>query len=69
MFDSFTAGDLEEENECIASLEHGIYEIKQWMCENRIRMNDSKTEVIMFGYKIQSKKSETSGIIVGQEDI
>ena len=38
------------------------------MCENRTRMNDSKTDVIMFGNKIQSKKSETSGIRVGQED-
>ena len=27
VFDSFTAGDLEEENECIASLEHGIDKI------------------------------------------
>ena len=46
-----------------------VRDTKEWTKQYILMFNDSKTEVIMFGNKIQSTKSETSGIRVGQEDI
>jgi exonuclease III len=69
VYDSFKAGSYEQEKKCISSLENGIDRIKQWMRENRMKMNDSKTETIMFGNRVQRQKSEISVIRVGEESI
>jgi len=47
--------------------EEKLDEIKDWMLANRLKMNDSKTEVIMFGQNSIKKNSEITSIRVGKE--
>ena len=39
------------EKSCISRLEDKLKDIKQWMLQNRLKMNDQKTEFILFGNK------------------
>ena len=69
VYDSFKAESIEQENESISSLESGIDRIKQWMQQNRMKVNDTKTETIVLGNKVQKHNSETSVIRVGEDYI
>ena len=46
--DNFKIGDNTEERKYITNLENCATEVKNWMDKNRLRMNDEKTEFIMF---------------------
>ena len=46
---AFKASSRTDEITSIASLRRVIFNIKSWMDENRLKMNNSKTEFILFG--------------------
>ena len=57
---SFRAGS--EEKATISLLEDATGTIKTWMDHNRLKMNNSKTEFIMYGSRQQLSKIETTNI-------
>ena len=61
---TFKANDRLAEKQSIYILELCLSEIKTWMDENRLCMNDSKTEFIMLGGQQQLKKYTTESINV-----
>ena len=46
--------------QCIKQLERCIAEIQKWMAANMLKLNNDKTEFIMFGTKHQLKKTESA---------
>ena len=69
--DSFTADtfDKEDERRCIANLESSMLDIKSWMDENRLKMNTSKTEFILFGSRQQLQKTTLSSLSVAGDTV
>ena len=61
---TFKANDRLAEKQSIHILELCLSEVKIWMDENRLCMNDSKTEFIMLGGQQQLKKCTTKYINV-----
>ena len=57
------------EPEAITSIKNTLPEIKTWMDLNRLQMNDSKTEFIVFGSKRHLKKVTINTINVNKCDI
>ena len=57
--DAFRANicDKQDEKRYVRKLERSLLEIKSWMDENRLKMNTSKTEFIMFGSWQQLSKT------------
>ena len=53
----------------MCDLTHCAREIKTWMDQNRLKMNDSKTEFIMFGLKRQLAKYITTELDVNGNSI
>ena len=56
LYNRYTAGDSKSENASIYNLESCLQATKNWMSSNRLKMNDSKTEFIVFGTKQQLTK-------------
>ena len=56
---SFKAGDLEVEHTCISTLESTAGNVKMWMDQNHLKMNDEKTEFIVFASRQLLPKCET----------
>ena len=54
----------EAEPETIQGLESCLEDVKVWMDENRLKMNSSKTEFILFGSRGQLQKCTTDSINV-----
>ena len=52
------------EKEAITILERSLYNIKNWMDKNCLKMNDGKTEFMIVGSKFKLKKCETESIDV-----
>ena len=62
--ESFKADDRKAEQTTISTLQNCLMNIKIWMDENRLQMNDGKTEFIMCGAKKQLAKCKTTSIDV-----
>ena len=45
----FTPTKVDDESHCLSALEQCLINIKAWMDSNRLRMNNGKTEFILFG--------------------
>ena len=56
----FDANSRLQEYKKMCDLTHCVREIKIWMDQNRLKMNDSKTEYIFFGLKWQLAKCITT---------
>ena len=54
---------------CIKRLEHYIEEVRTWMALNLLRLNDDKTEFIIFGTTQQLDKIDEISITVGLESM
>ena len=67
VYDCFKAGNIAAELATIDQLEACLDTVKSWMQMNRLKMNDSKTEVIYFGNQVQLDKCVSNSISVGQE--
>ena len=61
---SFKAGDLEVECACILTLESTAGNVKMWMDQNCLKMNDEKTEFIVFASCQLLPKCETKTLHV-----
>ena len=57
------------EHEALCKLESCIAELRVWMNKNRLKLNDSKTEFIVFGSASILKKVKTKVIQIGEEQI
>ena len=66
---SFKAGDLEVERTCILTLESTAGNVKTWMDQNRLKMNDERTEFIVFASHQLLPKCETKTLCVNAVNV
>ena len=57
------------QSQAFACLEHTIAEVSSWMTTNKLKMNESKTEFIIFGTRKQVSKVQQNSINVGGDTI
>ena len=57
------------EQQIVGKIQNSIEKTKHWMCLNRLKMNDQKTNFIMYGNNVQLAKCSTKHINVGEETI
>ena len=69
IYTSFKAGDASSEVDSIKKLSSSLGKVKDWMQCNRLKMNDEKSEFIIFGSKAQLPKCITSVISIGDISI
>ena len=65
----YPADSSAKESAMVMGLELDIKLTKQWMAENRLKMNDTKTEYIVFGNNVQLAKCHHHGIKISEETI
>ena len=66
---SFPAKSRNKETTRIKELEECARNIKTWMDENSLKMKNSKTEFIMFGFRQHLQKCTTDAISISGEKI
>ena len=69
VYTSYPADIAEKESARVKALEVDIKLTKKWMAENRLKMNDIKTEYIVFGNNVQLAICHHQGIRIGEETI
>ena len=62
---AFTAGDEQSQASIISELEACLNEVSTWMATNKLKMNDDKTEIIIYGTKKQLSKVNVQSLRVG----
>ena len=72
--DKFKIGNHTEERKCITNLENCTMEVKYWMDQNGLHMNDDKTEFIIFSSRQLAKKIDTdclnvNGTIIQKSEV
>ena len=66
---TFKASDLEVEHTCILTLESTAGNVKMWMDQNHLKMNDEKTEFIVFTSHQLLPKCETKTLHVNRVNV
>ncbi len=61
----FTPYSHYHQDNAFSVMEDCLMDVKQWMLQNRLKMNDSKTEFLIIGSSQQLKKIEFDFIMVG----
>ena len=69
VYTSFVPGDAATEATTISGLSASLDDIKGWMLENRLKMNDSKTEFIICGSRSGLQKCKSTTIAVGETSV
>ena len=69
LYAAFSPKIESDEENAVTKTENCITEVRSWMSENKLKLNDDKTEFIIFGTKAQLKKINTSDIVVGDARI
>ncbi len=69
LYISFSPISENEEDKAISCLESAIKEIKNFMIVNKLKLNDSKTEVIFLGTKYKLDQINSDGVTIGDSII
>ena len=69
VYTKFSSGSPNNEDSSIKQQEDCINNIRNWMCENRLKMNDSKTEFLLCGSRFQLAKCKTLHFKVGDTQV
>ena len=66
---TFLAKSRQAEKDSVSTLEAKAADVKVWMDQNHLKMNDSKTEFIMFASRLMLQKHDTTKINVNGSNI
>ena len=69
MYISFSPISEDEEEVAINGLEAAINDIKRFMIENKLKLNDDKTEVIFLGTRVRLDQINSASIMIGDIEI
>ena len=69
LYISYNPNDKDTEALMISKLEECIADVRHWMLRHRLKINDSKTEVMVLGTQAQLNKINFSSVRVGQSNI
>ena len=61
--------EINTEKMSLERLENCLQEIRQWMAQNWLKLNDSKTEFIVFGSQANLDVLKTTSVTLGSENI
>ena len=62
---AFQAGDDTLEHDAVSAMEDCLQDVKLWMNLNRLKMNNAKSEFIIFGTRMQLTKLGVTHITIG----
>ena len=69
LYMSFKSDSKECENRCVSAMETCIKAIRTWMIEDKMKLNDGKTEFLIIGSRQQLEKVRIDMLSVGNVDI
>jgi hypothetical protein len=69
LYVSFSADKVENEVAAVTAMEECLVTVKEWMIQNKLKMNDAKTELIVIGTRQQLSKTEIKSLMVGETKV
>ena len=69
LYISFNADSRAEQSAALSAMQNCIADIRKWMLQNRLRLNDDKTEFITIGTRQQLAKVNIDSMQVGESSI
>lgn len=69
LYVSFSPKHETGQSDAIAAIEHCIVDIRKWMVEDKLLLNDDKTELLLIGTKQQLAKVSVKHVTIGNTEI
>ena len=65
LYMSFKPSEEHSESNALNAIESCIQDIRRWMVVNKLKLNDSKTEIMLLGTHVQLSKVNLDSVNVG----
>ena len=65
LVEGFSANSRLQEQMAISNLQGLLVKVKAWMTSNKLRMNNSKMEFVLFGSQVELNKCQTRSLMGG----
>ena len=69
LYISFSPVAQSGQADAVAAIEHCTHDIRKWMSQDKLLMNDAKTELLLIGTRQQLAKVRIDSITIGNSDI
>ena len=69
LYVSFEPDSTSNQNDAVVAMERCIRDIRSWMITDKLKLNDSKTEIMLIGTRQQLAKVNLNGLCVGGSNI
>ena len=69
LYISFSPMAQSGQADAVAAIEHCTHDIRKWMSQDKLLMNDAKTELLLIGTRQQLAKVRIDSITIGNSDI
>ena len=66
---AFNPNDNSDQDAAIAAMEACLCDIRSWMINDKLMINDSKTEFMLIGTKAQLQKTKSATLTIGESII
>ena len=66
---AFNSKDDSEQDAAIAAMEACLCDIRSWMINDKLMINDSKTEFMLIGTRAQLQKTKSATLTIGESII
>ena len=65
IYTSFKAGELQSRTDAISRVNRCLEDVRQWMADNMLKLNESKTEMVLFSSKHRPSLADDFTVSVG----
>ena len=66
---AFNPDEKQSEEEALSKLELCVKDIREWMYQNKLKLNDDKTEFLILGKKAHRSKINTESVLIGETSV
>ena len=65
MYLAFRSDDRASQDLAVAAMEACIRDVRRWMIQDKLKINDDKTEFILIGTRAQLEKVKIDSLVIG----
>ena len=69
MYLAFRPNGLATQEFAVAAMEACVRDVRKWMTQEKLKLNDKKTEIMVIGTEVQLKEVNITNLVIGKSAV